>query len=180
MYLSLFARALLVLGGLNYLFVSLINVNIFSYIGYPMLVKIINILIGLSAAYFVFDRDYYLPFLGKTVIPIGPKKPTENLKQIKLSGLPPNTTVLSWAAKESDKVFDSYIQAYGDYSNTDISKTNDKGEVIVELPCPASYHVPAFGMNKQLDRHIHYRFELPKHKGMFSRIYTKYLDEKCQ
>ena len=65
-------------------------------------------------------------------------------------------------------------------SNTDISKTNDKGEVIVELPCPASYHVPAFGMNKQLDRHIHYRFELPKHKGMFSRIYTKYLDEKCQ
>lgn len=187
MYLTLFAKLLLVLGGLNYLFISTINVDIFSYLTrYPMILRIIMLFIGLSALYFVFDRDYYLSFLGQTVIPIAQKDSKivlENLKQIKLSGLPPNTTVLSWGAKESNlgKIFDSYIQAYGDYSNTIVSKTNEDGEVIIELPCPSSYYVPGkFGMMKRLNRHIHYRYELPKYKGMFSRVYTKFLDEKCQ
>jgi hypothetical protein len=177
MYLELFARLLLVVGALNYFFSSAINVNVLSRIPYN---KFIGILIGLAGLYFVFNRDYYLPFLGKSVIPIGPKKPTENLKKIKLSGLPPNTTVLSWGSKESSGDFDNYMSAYGDYANTDISKTNDKGEIIVELPCPSAYHVSKFGMDKKLERHIHFRYELPKYKGMFSRIYTKYLDKNCQ
>lgn len=179
MYLDLLARVLLLIGGLNHLFFYLINVKIFSNIPYPNLVKIINVLIGLSAAYFVFDRDYYLPFLGKTVIPVGPIKPNVNLKKIKLTKLPPNTIILSWAAKESDKVFSNYMQAYGDYSNTDVSKTNSLGEVTVQLPCPASYRVSKFGMDKQLDRHIHYRYAIPNNPGMFSRIYTKYLNKEC-
>jgi hypothetical protein len=177
MYLDLIARLLLVIGGLNYLFMSTVNVNIFLYIPYP---RLLSIFIGLSAAYFVFNRDYYLPFLGKSVIPIGPKKPTENLRQIKLIGLPQNTTVISWGSKESSGDFDNYMSAYGDYANTDISRTNEKGEVTVELPCPSAYHISKFGIDKKLEKHIHYRYELPKNKGMFSRVYTKYLDKNCQ
>lgn len=178
MYFELFARLLLIIGALNYFFSSTINVNVIARIPYN---RFIGILIGLAGLYFVFNRDYYLPFLGKSVIPIGPKKPTENLKKIKLSGLPPNTNVLSWASKESSNDFDDYISAYGDYANTDISKTNDKGYVTVELPCPSAYYVSKFGIKKtRLERHIHFRYELPKYKGVFSRVYTKYLNENCE
>ena len=180
MYLLLLARFLLVLGGLNYFFMATINVNLFSFIQNTLIVRIISILIGVSALYFLFNRDYYLPFLGETVIPIGPKKPTENLTKIKLTGLPPNTTVIAWGAQNVKVTFDNPIDAYGSYANTEITQSNEKGEAFVELPCPSDYYVSKFGMKSKLDRHIHYRYQLPKYKGMFSKIYTKYLDAKCQ
>jgi hypothetical protein len=181
MYLTLVARFLLVIGGLNYLFMSIINVDIFSYLkNYPIITNFVMLAIGLSAAYFLFNRDYYLPFLGSVAIPVGVTKSTENLKQIKLSGLPPNTTVISWGSTESNNVFDTYTKAYGVYSNTDISKTDENGVAIVKLACPGPYYVPGFGMRKLLKRHIHYRYQLPKYKGLFSRVYTKFLDENCQ
>ena len=137
MYFDLFARLLLVIGGLNYFFTSTINVNLFSFIQQPMFVRILSTLIGISALYLVFNRDYYLPFLGHTVIPISSRsKPSENLKQIKLTNLPPNTIVIAWGSQESDKTFENPFEAYGDYVNTDIKTTNDKGEVIIELSCP--------------------------------------------
>lgn len=146
-----------------------------------MIIRLISLLIGVSALFFIFNRDYYLPFLGHAVIPIGPKKPSEKLNKIRLSNLPPKTTVIAWGSQNSNKIYDNPFDAYGSYANTDIVQTNDKGEVIVELPCPSEYYVNKFGIMKQkLDRHIHYRYELPKYKGLFSRIYTKYLDAKCQ
>lgn len=181
MYLLLFARLLVIIGAINYFFIASVNVDMFRYINNPMIVRILFLMIGLSAAYFIFNRDYYLPFLGHTVIPVGPSKPTENLKQIKLSGLPANTIVMAWGSQSTDKVFEDPFEAYGDYANTEIKRTNDKGEVIIELPCPSEYYVNKFGvMKRKLDRHIHYRYQLPQYKGMFSRVYTKYLDEKCQ
>lgn len=180
MYLLLLARLLLVLGGLNYLFLATVNVDIFRYITNPLILRVVFLLIGLSAALFVFNRDYYLPFLGYAVIPLGPKKPSENLKEIKLSGLPANTTVIAWGSQMGDKIFENPIDAYGDYANTEITKSNDKGEAMVELPCPSEYNVNKFGMTRKLDRHIHYRYQLPKYKGMYSPVFTKYLDEKCQ
>jgi uncharacterized membrane protein YuzA (DUF378 family) len=181
MYLLLFARLLLVIGGINYLFKSTINVDLFTLIKYPFIVNIISLLIGLSALYFIFNRDYYLPFLGESVIPIGDKKPTENLTKIKLSGLPPNTIVMAWGAQSDTKIYEDPFEAYGSYSNTEITQTNENGEVTIELPCPSEYYVNKFGiMKRKLKRHIHYRYQLPKYKGLFSKVYTKYLDEKCQ
>lgn len=183
MYTDLFARFLLVIGGINYLFLSL-NINLLDNIKrYPIVIKTIFLLIGLSALYFIFNRDYYLPFLGKCVIPVGPKKTTENLKKIKLSGLPPNSYVIYWGAKPNktySEVFPNPMDAYKDYSNSDIGKTDNNGDIIIELECPSEYIVSKFGIRKQLRRHIHYRFELPKYKGLFSKVYTKNLDANCQ
>jgi len=177
MYLDILARLLLVIGGLNYLFMSTINVDMCSYFkNFQVITNFMKLLIGLSAAYFLFNRDYYLPFLGPTAIPAGATKSTTNLKRFKLTGLPPNTTVLSWAATESDEILDSYTKAYGDYSNTDIGKTNQNGELMINLQCPSSYHVNKFGINKLLKRHIHYRYQLPNKKGLFSKVHTVFLD----
>jgi uncharacterized membrane protein YuzA (DUF378 family) len=180
MYLLLLARFLLVLGGLNYFLMGVINVNMFSFIQNPFIIRVISILIGVSALCFLFNRDYYLPFLGEVIIPIGPKKSTENLTKIKLSGLPPNTTIIAWGAQNDKLTFDNPYDAYGNYSNTEITQSNENGEAFVELSCPSEYYVSKFGMQRRLDRHIHYRYQYPKYKGMFSKIYTKYLDTKCQ
>jgi uncharacterized membrane protein YuzA (DUF378 family) len=183
MYTNLFARFLLVIGGINYLFLSLDINPLYGIKRYPIVIKTIFVLIGLSALYFIFDRDFYLPFLGKCVIPVGPKKSTENLKKIKLSGLPPNSYVLYWGAKpnkSSTDVFTNPLDAYKDYSNSDIGKTDMNGDIIIELECPSEYIVSKFGVPKKLNRHIHYRFELPEYKGIFSKVYTKELDVNCQ
>jgi hypothetical protein len=151
-----------------------------TYIQYPLIVRILAFLIGLSAAYFIFDRDFYLPFLGKCVIPIGTQRETKNLKPVVLKNLPPNTNVIFWAAKGGKDISANPFDAYGDYANSGIAKTNGKGEVIVEIACPVEYNVSKFGLiNKTLKRHIHYRYELPKYRGMFSKVHTKYLQNEC-
>lgn len=173
MYINLLARFLLIVGGINYLFMSINN-------RYTIITKSFFILIGLSALYFIFDRDYYLPFLGECAIPISTQKPIENLKKIKLSGLPPNNKIIYWGSKPSSQIIQDPFDAYKDYSNSNIGTTDNNGEIVIELECPSEYLVPKFGFKKKLKRHIHYRFELPKYKGLFSKVYTKYLDFECQ
>ncbi len=173
MYINLISRFLLIVGGINYLLMSFNN-------SYSIISRSFFILIGLAALYFIFDRDYYLPFLGECAVPIGTQKPIENLKQIKLSGLPPNTKIIYWGAKYSSQVIENPFEAYKDYSNSNIGTTDNNGDIIVELECPSEYLVPKFGFKRKLKRHIHYRFELPKYKGLFSKVYTKYLDSECQ
>ena len=65
MFINIIARLILIFGGLFYLVQASglqINYNSFGY-------RIVAFMIGLCALYFAFDRDYYLPFLGKTVVP---------------------------------------------------------------------------------------------------------------
>ncbi|NBP15329.1 hypothetical protein EBU95_13155 [bacterium] len=84
MYLQMIARLLLVIGGINYLTVYFFKTSLLSYLHYPMLIQAITLAIGGAALYFAFNRDYYLPFLGKCVIPVGEGKPEGTL----FSGLP--------------------------------------------------------------------------------------------
>lgn len=177
--IEIVGRFLLILGGINYLF----DVNLFKYVKYPLLTKIINLLIGISALYFITNRDYYLPFLGKTVVPlvVPREKLPKVLTKVKLEKLPPNTSVVYWASSGDKEHYDNPMEAYGDYLNSGVSKTNNSGSVVVELECPSTYNVPKLGkFNKTLQRHIHYRFILPESSGMLSRVYTKMLNEKCQ
>lgn len=186
-YINLIAKVILILGGINYLFMALANTDLFSLIKMPMLTKTMFILIGLSALYFMFNRDYYLPFLGETVIPVSNTNTQSNtatpitnslMIPVKLSGLPPNTRIMYWAAQKSDDVFDNPIKAYSTYANTGITNTDSKGDVSFSIICPAEYKVPKFGFSTKLLRHVHYRYELPRQPGMFSRVHTHFI-AKC-
>jgi uncharacterized membrane protein YuzA (DUF378 family) len=175
--IELLARLLLVLGGINFLTTATANVNLLSFLKNHFAMRAVSFAIGISALYFMFNRDYYLPFLGTCVIPVGPAKPSDNLKQITLSKLPPNTQVIYWGAKSGETSTSNPLDAYGDYANSGIAKTDATGTVVVELQCPREYTVSKFMiMNQVIPRHMHYRYELPKYKGLFSRVYTKTLD----
>jgi hypothetical protein len=174
MYLDIFARLLLVFGGLNYLFTAITQKN------ESMIVRLLMLSVGLSAVYFLFDRDFYLPFLGKCVFPVAEnqQKETADLKPVLLSNLPPNTNVVFWAAKRATSTASQMpnpIDAYSEYANSGIAKTNEKGEVTLQIACPVEYNVHY----KTLRRHIHYRYELPKYRGMFSKVHTHFLTSEC-
>lgn len=172
MYINIVARLILVLGGLFYLVQFFgIHADKNSYV-----YRSFALIIGLCALYFIFDRDYYLPFLGKTVIPIISSQPTENLKEIALSNLPPDTRIIYWAAKPGPVSPEADWRVYNDYSNSGVSKTDIRGNLVVKISCPVEYNVPSFFGKRRLRRHLHYRYEIPGYNGMFSRVYTKYID----
>ena len=174
MILNIIARFLLVLGGLMYLVQSLSSNEIFTT-KYPIVFKSIAFLIGISALYFIFDRDYYLPFLGKTVIPIISTRPaTENLKKVNLVNLPPDARIIYWAAKSSSK--ESDWKVYNNYSNSGVSITDKDGNATIQIECPLEYNIPSLFGRKRLKRHVHYRYEIPGYAGMFSKVYTTYID----
>ena len=180
MYLQLLARFLLVLGGINYLTLYFLQTNVLSYLHYPMLIRVVTLAIGGAALYFAFNRDYYLPFLGKCVIPVGEGKPQGELKSVQITGLPANTNVIFWAAKSGSNVVPNPMDAYGDYSNSGIVKSDRNGVAVIQMVCPTAYYVSEIGIiNKQLPKHVHYRYELPEYRGIFSRVMTKYLENEC-
>jgi hypothetical protein len=166
------AKLFLVLGGLNYLTTSMMNINLFAFL--PG--KVIGVIIGLSALYFLFNRDFYLPFLGPTVMPIiKPQVETPDMIPYTLTNLPPNTTIVYWAADKGDMVFADPISAYSNYANSGISKTDDRGNVTIKIKCPAPYKVGRF-WKRQLPQHFHYRYET-SYPGLFSPVFTQ--DFKC-
>jgi hypothetical protein len=121
------------------------------------------------------QQTFFLPFLGECVFPIvqdDNKISSDHLQKILLTDLPPNTRVIYWAAKESNTIFPNPWDAYNSNSYSTIS--NNDGESHIEIPCPSQYLFSKFGLyNRLLPKHIHYRYELPKYKGMFSKIFTK-------
>lgn len=175
------ARILLVLGGINYLTLVSFNTNILAYLKHPSLIKGVGLLIGISALYLMLNRDYYLPFLGKCVVPIKTNKNPEgkDLTTVTLDNLPPNVDVIYWASKSNLDHLSNPMQAYGNYLNSGISKSDANGSVTIQLECPSEYTISKFGLiNKTLDKHVHYRYQLPESYGMLSRVYTKYIN-KC-
>lgn len=179
MFMNIIARSILVLGGLFY-FVQASGLKInYGDSRY----RLVAFMIGICALYFAFDRDYYLPFLGKSVIPIiKDNRSSPNLKEIKISNLPPNTRILYWAAKSASSIGDATGEldwrVYNDYSNSGVVQSDIIGNTIVKIECPVEYNVPLFlGIGKKrLKRHLHYRYEIPGQTGLFSRVYTKYIE----
>lgn len=178
MYTTILARFFLVLGGINYLFWSVGNINVLTkVIKNDYVNRVIGFIIGMSALYFIFDRDYYLPFLSKTVFPLPSlDKKKGNTINVTLKNLPRNTLVVYWASKKGNGVVENPWKAYDNYQNSGVTVTNSTGVASIEIECPSNYKVSKFGMNKELKKHIHFRYELPEYKGLFSRVYTKYID----
>jgi hypothetical protein len=179
--LHFLARFFLVVGGLNYLYINYMNK---SFFGTSTVSKVITTIIGLSALLYLFDRDFYLPFLGKTVFPFGKRdevsidESSRTLVSITVDNLPPNTTVIYWASQNKKNVYDNPKEAYGDFGNRGITTTDKTGKAILQIQCPSRYNVgKLFG--KTLDKHVHYRYELPEYPGMFSDIKTKYVNNEC-
>jgi uncharacterized membrane protein YuzA (DUF378 family) len=176
-YMYFYAMILIIVGALNWGIIGAYGTNLIEKYIPLNIVKIIYILVGVSAVYLLMDRNTYLPFLNDTVLPcynleeqVPPKFDT--LATVKV---PANTKVIYWAALPDDgKGLKGPEEAYGDYSNSGITISSEQGEAVLRIQTPQPYKVNKFGFfPKTLEPHVHYRFCRPN--GMMSEVKTHYI-----
>ncbi len=174
--LRMVAMAVLMAGALNWGSIAFFNLNLVEalakWVHLPGLANIIYGVVGLVALVFLFDRDFYLSFLGKTVYPCGSLKEStpENATLSVNVVVPPNVNVVYWAAEPSeDQPVNNPWDAYKNYSNTGVVKSSDDGVATLKVRPPTSYQVGQL-MTRTLPMHVHYRYCTMS--GMMSPVYT--------
>ena len=139
---------------------------------------IIYSLVAVSAIILAIQRDVWLPFLGRSVLPsaLVPLKNPTAVDTVVEVYTKPNTKIAYWAAlpiKNGDGDDDSdsepdVMTAYGDFSNSGVVMSDDNGLAQLHILAGTSYEVPS---GKVIPRHVHYRI-INEH-GMMGRIRTK-------
>jgi uncharacterized protein len=172
------AMIFLIIGGLNWLSVGIFGINLVQTLfGKGLVTRSIYILVGVAAVSILFDRDTYLPFLGETVLPCSmfpERTPSGATTEVRVK-VPARSKILYWAAEPSTehlKELKTWNQAYLQYENAGIVKSDDSGEAVLKVRKPQAYTVPFRG---RLEPHIHFR--ICGENGMLGRIKTVFLDD---
>lgn len=174
--LEMFLTFMILLGSLNYFFIAF-RQNIFNVFGRWKIIVYVIIAFG---ALYKMKLQTFLPFLDRCAFPtdiLSQTYPVDSNAELILTGLPPNKIVVYWAAEGENKTGATKTgddstgpkEAYSDYSNSGIVKTNSKGEAKLLLRCPKQYQVGKL-LNYTLPKHIHYRVEISP--AMFSDVHT--------
>ena len=137
---------------------------------------IIILIVAASIIYSLFDRNFYLPFLGWAVYPCGSlaeKIPLNADKSVTIQ-VPPNVNVIYWASEPSNPelqpISDPW-EAYANYENSGVVRADSTGKAVMRVRSPSSYNVGLF--DKTLKTHVHYR--ICKHPGMLSDVKTVFI-----
>ena len=176
MYLRLAAKIVIMLSALLFA-CQLGGYNPSKYLTKNRFISFFVVLVVVaSIIYNMFNRNFYLPFLGWSVYPCGSlaekvpnKADTTVTVQVK-----PNVNVIYWASEPStteDQPIDNPWDAYANYDNSGVVKADSTGKAVLHVRNPSSYNVGL--MNKTLKRHVHYRE--CRHPGMLSDIKTIHL-----
>ena len=134
--------------------------------------NIFYILAGIFAIFIAFNRDTWLPFLGKSVFPsiFVPLKKIEGNTTITVN-VKPNVKVAYWASKPSLKEDQPVKLAYDDYSNSGVVMSDNNGVAIISINKGPGYYVPS---GNYIKSHVHYR-ELSDDYAMMGPVRTIYL-----
>ena len=134
---------------------------------------IIILCVVASIIYHVFDRNFYLPFLGWSVYPCGSlaEKIPLNADTTVTVQVKPNVNVIYWGSEPTsnkDKPIDNPWDAYANYDNSGVVRADSSGKAVLHFRNPSTYKVGL--LNKTLKKHIHYRE--CRHPGMLSSVKT--------
>ncbi len=171
-----FALTALIVGALNWLFIGLFDMNLITGIfGQNLFSKLLFVLVGLSALFLMFNRNFYLPFLGESVVPCGAfedKVPSGADTSVSVH-VAPGAKILYWAAEpeaEQLKEINDWKKAYASFTNIGMTTADNDGTAVLKVRKPQSYTVPFKG---KLDPHIHYR--VCGQDGMMAQVNTVYI-----
>ncbi len=174
---------LVIVGAINWGLVAVFDLNLVKSFGsifgnnaQDTVSRLVYLLVAMSAVVLMIQKETFLPFLGRTVIPqpmANSTVPTTgDIKTKVIENLPANVKVVYWAALPSDKVVDNPEDAYGNYSNQGVTTTDANGKATLTVLNPASYKIPSSydPFKGTLKPHIHYRYWTSS--GMTSRLFT--------
>jgi uncharacterized membrane protein YuzA (DUF378 family) len=182
-YLYLICVILLIVGGLNWGLIGTFNLNIVKLLNEytfdsPIFENAVYITVGIAAIYLSTKRNFYLPFLGNTILPPSLLKDIDNKNaNISITVDAPNADmVIYWAAEplaenEVDGSKFAY-DAYDKYTNSGIAEVIS-GKAVLKVTCPQTYWVKKWGIKKTLPKHVHYR--LVYSTGWVSEVKTSKL-----
>ncbi len=168
----------LIIGSIVCLMMAIFNFNI---LGKPAtslnaLIRTLLLLIGIAGIIHMFRRDFYLPFLGETVMPcagLEDRVPSGADTAIQIT-VTPNSKVFYWAsepAADELKQITNWKLAYSTYKNFGVTTSNSSGLATLRVRKPQPYTVPFKG---RLEPHIHYR--ICSKDGFLERVNTVFLN----
>ena len=140
---------------------------------YKIVSFVIILAVVASILYYMFDRNFYLPFLGWAVYPCGSlaeKVPLNADTKVTVT-VPPNVNVIYWASEPTDTAtqpISNPWDAYANYENSGVVRADASGNAVLQFRSPSSYNVGL--LHRTLKRHVHYR--VCKHPGMLSDVKT--------
>jgi uncharacterized membrane protein YuzA (DUF378 family) len=190
----LICAIIVLIGAINWGVVGTFNIDLVKSLNdytfkSDIFVRSIYIIVGIAALYMLFNRTYFLPFLGKTVLPPSVLKPyetkSESAKKLTIDVMDCDTAkakyVMYWGAnpgKPKDNKLTGPMEAYGDYSNYGVALVkNNKADLKFE--CPINYKVNKFGVYpRELPKHLHYR--IAYNTGILSEVKTIELEKECK
>jgi hypothetical protein len=171
MWLEIISLALLVISSL------ITSIYFIFFTTVPYYIKIVFLIIGISAIIHVGSRDYYLGFLGHTAFPcesMQEKTPANADRQVVIKTQLPNRNVVFWASEKSDEVHDHPLKAYAKWSNSGVTRTDSNGLAILRFRTPSQYKVPYKPGSRPLRPHVHYRV-CGERGGLLGRVETTYV-----
>lgn len=122
-----------------------------------------------GAVYLGMNRDFYLPFLGPTVVPTSVLKvgvPADASVSISIDAPSNATHVVYWAAGPSTAPANNPMDAYRGFKNAGIVEVAGN-RATLRLACPGTYKI---GWGRLLPRHVHYRYVF--NNGVMSAVKT--------
>jgi len=178
-WLDIIMRTLIIVGALNWGLIGFFDFNLVEWLSdrtFEHVDTVIYCLVGISALFYFFARDYYLPFLGKSAFPCGSmvQKVPDNADTDVVVKVEPHVNVIYWAAEHGDKVMENPWVAYSQYSNAGVVKADQNGNAVLRVRSPAAYRVPG----KTLSPHVHYR--TCDSDGLMSRVKTVFIDRAAK
>lgn len=136
-------------------------------LGNVKLDTVIYMVIALSAVYLGSNRDFWLPFLGDSVLPaelVDIKQPAKFDTVIKVK-VSPNSKVAYWAANPHETTPD-VVSAYGNFNNSGVVMADNEGVAELRVIRGSGYKVPS---GRYIKPHVHYR-ELTGEYGMMGPV----------
>ena len=173
-----FIYTIIILGALNWGLIGMFKFNIVTFAlsfftPVYQLNRVIYVIIGFAALLKLYNRDYYLPFLGNSVFPcdsLQVKTPSNPALATKIK-TKPNVNVVYWASEgTNDIVVRNPWKAYDKYNNAGVALSDAEGYAVLKVRQPVPYKIPT---GFTLKPHIHYRICLGN--GMLSPIKTVFL-----
>jgi len=134
--------------------------------------KIIYLLVAFAAIKLAMDKNFWLPFLGESVLPgsLIPLKEVVGDTTVEVK-VKPNTRVAYWASLPQKTTKIPLVEeAYSDFKNSGVVLSNKDGVAKLIVNKGTNYIVPS---GKKIPRHIHYR-ELDQVYGMMGALQTIY------
>jgi uncharacterized membrane protein YuzA (DUF378 family) len=168
---------LLIIGGFNAGLWALTGKDLItSFFGRrSLLTNALFLAMGVTALALAFCRDFYLPFLGETVMPcsvLPPQTPEGADTEVNVR-VHPGAKVMYWATESKDAVvsgLQSWRNAYKGFQNAGVVIADAEGNAELAVRSPQAYTVPTKG---KLNPHVHYR-ECGD-DGMMKRVETAFL-----